>query len=99
MDTEKKFFYANSLEVAVSPYDFSLKFSRQGPPENIKSGEPPKPNKLDEFTVSMSPVHAKAMLAGLYRAVGEYEKNVGQIVLPKHQETEYQQTFAKLLGK
>ena len=55
--------------------------------------------KLDELIVSMSPVHAKAMLAGLFKTVIDYEKNVGHIVLPKDKETEFNQTFAKLLGK
>ena len=99
MDSDGKFFYTNAMEVAVSVYDFTFKFIRQG-------AAPPKPGatqaavlRLDEMAVSMSPAHAKAMLSGIFKAVLDYEKQFGHIALEKETEQQFAQTFGSILKK
>lgn len=86
MSNEPKFFYANAMEMAASPYDISLKFMRNG----AEVAKPVVPGTtveatavlLDSLAVSMSPSHFKAMLPGLVKIVVEYEKQFGLIPLP-----------------
>lgn len=97
MEKENKFFYANGLEIAVSPFDFNLKFLRQGTSTDAKPGEILPPARLDELIVSTSPAHAKAMLASLFKTVLDYEKNIGPIALNIEAATEFDTTFGALL--
>ena len=100
MDSEKnKFFYCNAAEIAVSPYDFSFKFIRNGSPEGAKEGAKVQPAKLDEFTVSMSPAHAKVLLSGYFRAILDYEKSVGPIAVEANSQDEFNRTFGLLIKK
>ena len=93
METESenagKFFYANGLEVAASPFDFSLKFIRNGTPDAFnKPGQNYNviPVLADKFVVSMSPVLAKLMLKNLTIAIDNYERANSAIVIPKELE-------------
>ena len=99
MSNEGKFFYSNGLEVAVSPFDFNLKFLRQGAPENAEAGKLLAPSRLDEIIVAMSPSHAKAMLAGLYSAVMDYETNIGPITISNEDQKKFNETFGPILKK
>lgn len=99
MDADNKFFYANGLEVAVSPFDFNLKFLRQGADSDAVGGAPAATKRLDEIIIGMSPAHAKAMLSGLFTSVSDYEKSFGIINLPNEALNEFNKTFAPLLDK
>ena len=76
MSEDKQFFYANSVEVAVTIFDVNLKFMRTGTPKS-----PPKvgiqqnipPVLLDEMVIGMSPQHAKALLPALTEALKLYD--------------------------
>ncbi|MDP1639116.1 MAG: DUF3467 domain-containing protein [Candidatus Nitrotoga sp.] len=92
MESEKQFFYCNSLEIGVSQFDFSLKFIRQGTPVNSKAGNV-TPERVAELTVVMSPAHAKAMLPGFLKAVNDYEKNIGKIAVDKAIQNKFDETF------
>lgn len=100
MENEKKFFYANAAETAVSQFDFTIKFIRQGAAEGARAAVEKAmvtgattvemtPAVLDEFSVGMSPTHAKALAAGLVLAVSDYEKKVGPIALDKKFQDRY----------
>lgn len=100
MSIEAKFFYANSLEAAVSAYDVSLKFMRNatGTPlaAATTSGSPTaiQTAVVDAMIVSMSPSHAKAMLPALLRLVREYETLYGKIPLAADMQATWDGTFA-----
>lgn len=83
MSDEKKFFYANAVEVGVTPYDVSLKFMRSGSADAPLTATAVTKNvqlvKIDEFIIGMSPQHAKAMLPSLTSAVAQYEQMYGTI--------------------
>jgi hypothetical protein len=97
MNTDKNFFYANGMELAVSTYDISLKFLRNGSPSNAVPGVPNAPARLDEIIVAMSPGHAKAMLAGLYKTIVDYEENIGPITIGSAEEVHFMKTFGPLI--
>ena len=86
MSSELKFFYANSLEAAVSAYDVSLKFGRNvttNAEEKGVTGIPQEAQVMaaERLVVSMSPSHAKAIVPSLVLLVREYEKAYGKIPL------------------
>lgn len=102
MDSDGNFFYANALEMAVSQFDFSFRFLRQGaaPPKlSVAPGSAQQTGilRLDAMVVGMSPSHAKAMVGAIFKAVREYEKTYGKIPVEKAVEDDYQATFAPLL--
>ena len=100
MDTDNKFFYANGVEIAVTSYDFSLKFLRLGLPEGATFGGTINvPSRLDECIIAMSPGHAKAMLSSLYKSVLDYENNIGSITLDSEAQKVFMETFGALLNK
>lgn len=84
---ESKLFYANGMEVAMSPYDISLKFMWQGS-ETSSTATPNTevtdaiPSVLEAVTVSMSLSHAKSMLPSLFAMVAKYEETYGEIPVP-----------------
>lgn len=101
MGNEQKFFYANAVEVTVSPFDVSLNFIRTGAPKADTAA--PKvvgeliegtAAALDTLVVSMSPMHAKAMLMPLVALVRKYEESFGVLPMPP----EAQAQFVKLFG-
>lgn len=98
MESEKQFFYCNSVEIGVSAFDVNLKFIRQGTPKNAKSGAV-IPENIAELTVAMSPAHAKAMLPGLYKAIIDYEKKVGLIAVESAVQKTFDETFTTLHKK
>ena len=57
------------------------------------------PIKLAELTVAMSPSHAKAMSAGFYTAIANYEKQLGPIALDAKTQKAFDDTFAPLIKK
>jgi hypothetical protein len=85
------------LKVATSPYDITLNFIRHAPKlgetKGTAEGAPVNPVQAAELLVSMSPMHAKAMLPGLFKVVADYENTFGPIVLPKEIQDLYSQTF------
>ena len=87
MTIETKFFYANSVEVAVSPFDISLKFMRNGTAtlETVAVHTTPvdaTPVVMDALTIAMSPSAAKSMLPALLQLISVYEQKFGTIPLP-----------------
>lgn len=99
MESDNQFFYANGLELAVSPFDITLKFLRQGAPEGAAAGVDLQPKRIAELSVAMSPGHAKAMLAGLYTSIMEYEQKVGEIAVPSETQEKFNETFGPLFKK
>lgn len=99
MEAEKLFFYSNGLELAVSPYDITFKFLRQGAPDNGQPGVELQPKKLDEITVALSPGHAKAMLTMLYNSINGYERQVGIIPLQERDQQAFITAFGSILKK
>lgn len=97
MSEEKPFFYCNGLQVATSPYDITLNFIRHAPKvgaaTGLMAGVPSDPVRAAELLVSMSPMHAKAMLPGLFKVVADYENTFGPIALPKEIQDLYSKTF------
>lgn len=70
--------YANSCNLEVSPWDFKFTFG-----EVARSVPPEPPAAINEHvTVTMSPQHAKALLAILQQNIITYEHQVGEIKLP-----------------
>ena len=96
MDREPKFFYANGVEMAVSAYDFNLKFVRQGAPSGATPGTAVTAERLDELTVTMSPAHAKTLIGVFIKSVHDYEKNIGKIVLPGDEEEKFHDAINSL---
>ena len=101
MEAEKKFFYTNGMEVAVSGYDLSINFLRQGgvATKGQKLGDAPQIAtivELDRMVVSMSISHAKSMLAALFAAVENFEKEIGPIPLQKPAQTAYENAIAQI---
>lgn len=91
------FFYANAMELAVSPYDFSLRFIRNAAgqvalPEGVRTGEVPVVTRAS-MTVGMSPTHAKAMLPALVNAVLRYEEQLGKLTIPQEMQTAFDALF------
>jgi hypothetical protein len=80
--------YSNSANLEVTPWDFKFVF---GALKSQGAGKPPKiENRLE---VVMSPQHAKALLGIFTTHLQEYEKQVGEIKLPKAQPTSEQPTI------
>lgn len=98
MTTSQNFCYTNAVELAVSPYDFVLKFMRNEA-ENTGTGSEPRLVLADSMVVAMSPAHAKAMLPAIYNAVLEYEKQFGKIGLLPEMQEKFDTAFGKLVSK
>ena len=84
--SENKFFYANSVEIAVSQYDVNLKFMRTGTPKpSLQPGGTQQviPELLNKIIIGMSPQHTKALLSALTEALKQYEKTFSQTDIKK----------------
>jgi hypothetical protein len=69
--------YANSAQLEVTPWDFTLIFG-----EIQRYGPSPSEARIEQqVAVVMSPQHAKALLGILSGNVAEYEQRVGEIRL------------------
>jgi hypothetical protein len=69
--------YTNAANLEVTPWDFKLVFGE------LKKNSDGKTVIEQSVEVTMSPQHAKALADILSTNVREYEKNVGEIKLPK----------------
>jgi hypothetical protein len=69
--------YANAANLEVTPWDFKMIFGE------LKKSSDGKPVIEQSVEVTMSPQHAKALADILSVNVREYEKNVGEIKLPR----------------
>jgi hypothetical protein len=68
--------YSNSVNMTVTPWDFTLSFGE------IK--QPGEKTVIEHLVgIVMSPQHAKVFANVLTANVREYEKNIGQINLPE----------------
>lgn len=88
MEPTPTLFYTNAMELALSAYDVTLRFLRNGSDNSAAAGPGPTESKvvvLDSLIVSMSPSHLKAMMPALIIAIVEYEKMFGSIPLPPDQ--------------
>lgn len=67
-------YYASGVEMTVSPWDFTLRFSlREGPtPKDVRP----------VATVILSPQHAYIVARLLMKNVDAYEQQIGKISLP-----------------
>lgn len=75
MDDERTpTYYASGVEMAVSPWDFTLKFS-------LREGVTPK-DVRPVATVILSPQHAYIVARLLTKNVEAYEQQIGKIDLP-----------------
>ena len=87
--------YANAANMEVTPWDFKIVFGE------LKKSEG-KVVIEQSVEVTMSPQHAKALAEILSSNVREYEKNIGEIKLPRPPEraSENQQSgMPTLIGK
>ncbi len=101
MADPQPFFYANAVDLAVSPYDATLRFARNVPDArqtqpgsgvSVSPAEPPKP--VETFSVVMSPQHLKAMVPLVIKAIDEYERLLGPINIPADMKREYDALIA-----
>lgn len=94
---EQKFFYTNGMELAVSAYDVTLKFLRNGAMSTVGAEKGVTVEAtievLDTLVVGMSPSHAKALVPGLMLAITQYEKQHGKIPLPPEAVSAWNTTF------
>lgn len=74
MDEETPNYYASGLNVVVSPWDVTLRFS-------IREGDTPKDIR-PVANIILSPQHAWVLARLLRKQVDEYERQVGKISLP-----------------
>jgi hypothetical protein len=73
-EKETPTYYASGLQVAVSPWDVTLRFS-------VREGDTPK-DVRPVANVVLSPQHAWVLARLLRRQVDIYEQTVGKINLP-----------------
>lgn len=90
---EPNFFYCNSLELATSPFDISFRFIRNEVPIGRPHGSETSGEVADSVTVVMSPQHAKATIGALVNAIRTYEKQFGELHLPKDAQALYEQVL------
>ncbi len=100
MADEAKFFYANSVEIAMSGYDVTLRLVRNGArsASGGKAGFATSEAVMaeeDAMSVCMSPSHAKALLPGLMDVVLRYEELFGKIPLPPEAATAWERRFGE----
>jgi hypothetical protein len=81
MVEESPHYYCNSTNVISSIYDVLLAFRAQSPASISPDGQPSALVTTQEFTVHMSPQHAKAMATLLMKHVLAYEEQF-KISLP-----------------
>lgn len=67
--------YANSVNLTMSVYDVTLHFAQA-------TGPDPE-DQREQVNVIMSPQHAKVMIQMLQENLDSYEKEIGDIALPK----------------
>ena len=65
--------YTNSAECYITPYDFLIRFGLTD-----ENGAKPQLN------VRMSPLHMKIFADMLDKNIAEYEKKMGEIIVPKN---------------
>lgn len=66
-------FYTNAVNILASLYDVTLNFRSQSP-VMVDPTKPPLIQSTGEFSVRMSPQHAKALAALLVEHVKKYEE-------------------------
>lgn len=95
-----EFFYANSLEALMTPYDVTLRFMHR----KIKPGVKPtrgdvKADELfdapDTMSVSMSPMHLKAMVPALVELITQYEARHGKLALEDQHAAMWEKLFSQ----
>lgn len=93
------FFYANSLEALMTPYDVTLRFLHRKVKAGLKPGRSDL-NAEDVFeeaealSVAMSPMHLKAMVPALVDLIHQYESRHGKLAL----EDQHAASWEKLFG-
>jgi hypothetical protein len=94
------FFYANSLEALMTPYDVTLRFMHR----KIKAGAKPARGDLkaedvfdepDTMSVSMSPMHLKAMVPALVELIHQYEARHGKLALEDQHAALWEKLFSQ----
>lgn len=98
------FFYANSLEAHCTSYDVTLRFLRSklkpGAKAPLGDGNPDDfLDSPDIMSVSMSPMHLKAMLPALYQLVTQYEARFGKLGIPADSAAAWEKIFNQDKGK
>lgn len=86
MENDRKFYYANAVNMAISLYDVTFVLRNQSPQIDPEGNLMVLNNKQvidvsEEIVIRMSPQHAKAFAILLVKNIAEYEKNFG-IKLP-----------------
>lgn len=74
MDDETPTYYASGLQLAMSPWDITLRFT-------IREGDTPK-DLRPIANVILSPQHAWVLARLLRKQIDAYEQTVGKINLP-----------------
>lgn len=108
MSSDEKFFYANGAEMAMSVYDITFKFLRNGSVSSNVGSVPAAAGTmqvgvgstvLDSMAVSMSPSHAKMIAIGLLGLLDAYEQNHGPIPLESDAKSKWNEQVAKASSK
>jgi uncharacterized protein DUF3467 len=73
-ESDTPIYYASGLQVTVSPWDVTLKFS-------VREGDQPK-DVRPVANVILSPQHAWILARLLRKQVDAYEQTIGKINLP-----------------
>jgi len=73
-DQDTPTYYASGVEISVSPWDFTVRFS-------LREGATPK-DLRPVANVILSPQHAFVLARLLAKVVDAYERDVGEINLP-----------------
>ena len=80
--------YANSLQVATTPWDFMWFFGSVQVPETLPIPGNIVPSIRVDVVIRTSPQHAKACLRALETTVKQYEDRFGEIHLPPQEESD-----------
>jgi hypothetical protein len=108
MADDAKFFYTNGAEMALSSYDVTIKFLRNGTgTSNIGDPaaapgsvvQPMQPQVLDQLSVAMSLSHCKTMVSGMLEMLSAYEEQHGTIPLTSEAKQKWKAQISKAASK
>lgn len=79
-------FYANAIQILVTPWDITMLFGSTSLPENISAPGGPNVRTIRmDAVIRMSPQHAKSALSALQRMIDSYEERFGTINIPQEE--------------
>lgn len=85
VDNTNKSFFADNISVLHNPNQFILDFKNNSPRLDQVQGEVKVTIKVDHNTVVVNPVMAKELIKVLTDSLEKYEKQFGEVKVPKKQ--------------